>query len=220
MSYYLAPSLDTLRTQIHQKWPELPRGAIGWIGDAAHAARPSQHNPDPDGSVDAIDPPHRPDIGLDAHLLARQAIADPRCKLVITNGQIWSRARAAEGFRKYTGANKHDKHAHIETTDEGQDDRTEWRLPILGYGPPPPTPPAPIIPLEDDMAAMISDGIQVWLTNGISKRAVTQPGDDLATIAERMKEEVFAGFAANTLKGDGVPDVQVNPQFLARIPVA
>jgi hypothetical protein len=58
-NYYLAPSLVALRAELDAKWPRRDRSSDGWIGDAAHSSRASQHNPDwssvPPGSVDALD---------------------------------------------------------------------------------------------------------------------------------------------------------------------
>lgn len=225
---HLAPSLATLRRQIQARWTLPKDRPIGWIGDAAHAARKSEHNPDPDGTVDAIDVPHIPDIGLDMHRLTSELVAsgDPRLQRIIWNRRSWNNVRRT--WVPYNGANPHDRHAHIETTDAGQADGSDWRLPILGPAParepaqPTPVVTQPATPMEDDDMAqwLISDGTQVWLTNGVAKRPVTLPGDDLATVAERCKEIMFCGWARNTIKPDGVPDIPTNAAILAPIPAA
>ena len=221
MSAHLAPALATLRAQIRAAFPACP--PIGWIGDADHRARKSQHNPDPDGTVDAIDVPHAPGIGLDCHRLTAELIAsgDPRLQLLIWDRRIWSRARAGEGWRAYHGASPHTAHAHVETTDAGQHDGRGWNLPML-VGTPPPIPTPPPTPTEDDDMAswLISDGAQVWLTDGLTRRAVTAPTDDLGVIAQKLREVMFVGWARNAVKSDGVPEVATNPQILASIPVA
>lgn len=188
MSYYLAASLDTLRTQIHSRFPALIKGSIGWIGDAAHRARASQHNPDRDGSVDAIDVPHRPDIGLDVHTLVAQLVAsaDPRLQRIIWYRRTWTPAR---GWQAYTGSNGHTAHAHIETTDAGQDDRTPWRIPMFGHTTPPPS----LDEGEEDMKTRIvktSDG-QHWRVNGPFRVAITPESTWKLAVLGKLELEPF-----------------------------
>ena len=112
-NYYLAPSLVALRAELDAKWPRRDRSSDGWIGDAAHSSRASQHNPDwssvPPGAVDALDV----DIdGIDVALLLDSLITDRRVWYVIYNRQIWSRTNGWKP-RRYTGANPHTKHVHV-----------------------------------------------------------------------------------------------------------
>jgi hypothetical protein len=44
-----------LRAQINRRWPDRDKRSDGWIGDRAHQARKSDHNPDARGWVHAID---------------------------------------------------------------------------------------------------------------------------------------------------------------------
>jgi hypothetical protein len=44
-----------LRTQVNERWPNRDKRTDGWIGDKAHQARQSDHNPDAKGWVRAID---------------------------------------------------------------------------------------------------------------------------------------------------------------------
>lgn len=161
---WLAPSLDALRGQIYRHFSALPNGSIGWIGDPAHAARKSEHNPDPDGSVDAIDVPHRPEIGLDCHRLVSQLVesGDSRLQRIIWNRRIWDPQR---GWRAYTGSSPHTAHAHIETTNAGQMNAADWRLPMFGLRP---AQSVAITSEEDDMPTQLfktADG-QHWRVNG------------------------------------------------------
>lgn len=229
MSWTLAPALVTLRRQVDAAYPARSKASDGTIGDTAHSARRSDHNPDGHGVVRAVDITHDPDGGVDCTILARDLVAsgDERIKYVIWDGHIWSPARAAEGWRRYHGANGHTHHLHLSVT--GSDDGRPWNLPMLVgapplYTPPPtPAPPAvavsPTTPKEDPMTWLISDGLQVWLTDGLTRRAVTLPTDDLGIIAQKLREVVFCGWARNAVKADGVPEVATNAAILASIPI-
>ena len=74
--------------------------------------------------------------------------------------------------------------------------------------------PTPIPTEEDDVAALlVSDGNQVWITDGILKRRVPFSAD-------RFNELVFLGQAKNNRNPDGGVDVPTLPDYLAEIPVA
>lgn len=108
MSYHLAKSLDDLRDETNAKWPKRDKASDGWIGDAAHNARKSDHNPDysAGGIVRAIDV-DKDGINVDTFLNA--VIYDPRVSYVIWNRRIWGGTR----WRKYEGSNAHTKHIHV-----------------------------------------------------------------------------------------------------------
>lgn len=126
----LAPSLVHARVVINARWPEHDRTLDGWIGDAAHQARRSDHNPNARDIVDAIDvdmfggatPVHRPSVvaGLMVH---------PATHYVIHDRRIYQRE---DQFRPrvYNGINPHDQHCHcsiIQSTTAEQDP-TPWTL--------------------------------------------------------------------------------------------
>jgi len=128
MTYYLAPSLAQLRAQIDARWPDRSKSSDGWIGDASHSARKSDHNPDyaDGGVVRAIDVTSS---GIDADALIAAVINDPRTNYVIHKGII----RGAEQFkpRKYTGSNPHNHHVHISIKHtRAAEDAGSWNLPI------------------------------------------------------------------------------------------
>lgn len=109
--YFLAPSLVSLRNELNAAHPRRDKGSDGWIGDAAHSARKSDHNPDysAGGIVRALDVDKD---GIDTNRLLQVAIANPSTEYVIWQGGIYTRQN---GFRraKYTGANPHNAHMHI-----------------------------------------------------------------------------------------------------------
>ena len=51
----LASCLVTLEQQVDLLWPDRRKQSDGTIGDAAHASRKSDHNPDDNGYVCALD---------------------------------------------------------------------------------------------------------------------------------------------------------------------
>ncbi|WP_431927884.1 peptidoglycan-binding domain-containing protein [Micromonospora wenchangensis] len=125
MPVHLAPTLRVLRDEIDTRWPRRDRTSDGWLGDASHQARRSDHNPDKDDqSVNAVDI----DVdGIDPLLVVRQALAHPSTQYVIYDRVIWSRTR---GFRpaRYTGPNPHNKHLHVSVSRQRalEDSRRPW----------------------------------------------------------------------------------------------
>lgn len=124
MTYFLAPSLVALRDEINERWPERDKASDGWIGDPAHASRLSDHNPDSNGCVHAIDV----DVdGIDVDLLLKQVIGDPRVWYVIFNRRIYSRTYGWAA-RVYTGSNAHTAHVHVSIryTHTAENDTRIW----------------------------------------------------------------------------------------------
>jgi hypothetical protein len=109
VSAFLAPSLSGLRAEVNGRWPHRDRTSDGWLGDAAHAARESDHNPDARGMVHAID---LDKDGLDVAAVLRAVIGDPRVWYVIHNRTIWSRTYGWKA-NPYTGTNPHTGHVHV-----------------------------------------------------------------------------------------------------------
>lgn len=106
---YVAPSLEKLLAEVNQRWPNRDKASDGGIGDAAHAARVSDHNPDYKGCVHARD---FDKDGIDTALLLRNVLFDPRVHYVIWQGQEYDREN---NFRPvpYYGINGHYHHMHI-----------------------------------------------------------------------------------------------------------
>lgn len=135
----LARSLDTLRAQINAAHPKRDKKSDGTIGDARHAATPSDHNPDAAGVVRALDLTHDTDgdaaSTLNAHALADLLVKshDPRIRYVISRGRI---ARSypkgtvpAFVWAPYTGSNPHSGHVHVSVVaTQAADSTRPWTI--------------------------------------------------------------------------------------------
>ncbi|MEH0845742.1 peptidoglycan-binding protein [Micromonospora sp. CPCC 205711] len=127
MGVHLAPTLRVLRDEVNERWPNRDRTSDGWIGDAAHQARKSDHNPDADdSSVNAIDIDKD---GIDPLLVVCRCIQHPSTEYVIFDRTIWSSSRAFRAAR-YTGPNPHDKHIHISVghSSSREDSNRAWGI--------------------------------------------------------------------------------------------
>jgi hypothetical protein len=137
MTWKLSKSAAQLREQLDDCYPERSRKSDGTIGDARHKARKSDHNPDKNGWVRAID--LTADLGLDldetAHLVdqirkyAKKA-KNKRIAYIIYNGKIASPILNWK-WRKYRG-NPHKAHFHISFTSLGDTDQSFFDIPMLG----------------------------------------------------------------------------------------
>src|SRR6266567_1775658 len=104
-----AKSIDVLRDQINALYPERSKTDDGTIGDAAHAGRVSDHNPNANGVVQAIDFTHDPAHGFDTYKLAEilKANKDFRIKYIISNHRIFSSTVSPWTWRTYNGSDPH-----------------------------------------------------------------------------------------------------------------
>lgn len=112
MSWSVAPCLDQLLHEINTLAPNRSKAADGSIGDTAHSARRSDHNPDVRGIVHARDFTHDPAHGADMNVLSEEVKRDPRVKYVIWNRRIWNPS-VSRSWRPYTGTNPHNHHMHV-----------------------------------------------------------------------------------------------------------
>ena len=136
MKPWLSEAADTLRDAVTTWYPDRRTTSDGWIGDARHSARKSDHNPDSTGCVRAIDIDSRLDTseGLSVYLADQIRICaktDKRISYVIHNGMIASRILNFK-WRKYSGYNKHTKHIHVSFTKLGDKDGRPFDIPLLG----------------------------------------------------------------------------------------
>ena len=141
----------TLRRQIDKAFPGRDKRSDGWIGDRAHQARKSDHNPDAKGWVHAID--------IDADLIpwnpraskkAAQDLANQiveyaasgklgchRIKYVVYNDRIASGTYAKTWWQWRRKGYGHLHHIHVSFTDVNPvRGRRRFPLPILRRGKP------------------------------------------------------------------------------------
>ena len=138
MKYKLCKAGQQLRLQLDDSYSDRDRTSDGWIGDTRHSARTSDHNPDEQGIVRAIDidrdlsgkakPDLMPDLADQIRLCAK---SDKRISYIIFNGKIAS-SRMGWRWRKYSGINPHTKHCHISFTPKGDTDGSFFFIPMLG----------------------------------------------------------------------------------------
>ena len=130
----LSKAAEQLRSEINTKYPNRDKRSDGWIGDTAHNARKSDHNPDKNGWVRAIDIDSDLVKGSskESWLLAEQikTIAlkgDKRISYVIHQHRITS-PRQNWAWRVYKGANPHVSHIHISFDKSGDLDGKAFGL--------------------------------------------------------------------------------------------
>jgi len=95
MTPKLCKAGQQLRLQVDDSYPDRDRTSDGWIGDARHSARPSDHNPDWKNAVEgiayvrAIDidrdlsgkakPDLMPDLADQLRLAAKRGVSEYTC---------------------------------------------------------------------------------------------------------------------------------------------
>lgn len=129
----VAYSLEQLGVEVHAISPQT---AVEYIGDEAHQAEASDHNPNAAGVVCAAD--IMQGFGLDLAAVAEQVRQRRNLdlKYVIYNRRIASAAsNPSWSWRTYTGSNPHTDHVHVSVGvgPDGQsvqpyDDRTPWGI--------------------------------------------------------------------------------------------
>lgn len=133
---FLIPCLVVLRTEFNVINPTRDKGADGWIGDLAHQAETSDHNPDSMGRVLAIDIDCTgPWDGESFDRMTLRLVErcrtgeEDRVEYIIWNGFIYSRSYEF-AKRTYTGTDKHTNHAHISGRHDhhGENDTRPWNI--------------------------------------------------------------------------------------------
>lgn len=135
MAWRLAKSLVKLREQVNEAYPNRSKASDGTIGDQSHAASYSDHNPNKNGVVVALDLTHDPANGFDAHALAEHLRKNhhPNLRYIISNARIagwWNNWQ-------WQPSSGHTKHIHVSVgtlgVDDGQtydryDDASPWNI--------------------------------------------------------------------------------------------
>jgi hypothetical protein len=177
----VAESLLQLRNQIDAMAPERDTSSDATIGDPSFSARKSDHNPNSDGVVTAIDITNDPAHGIDAGELAERLrlSQDPRIKYVISNGRIFSSQNQPWQWRPYVGANAHASHLHLSVVGDKAlyDDTRPW--PIEGMAkpitPPPPT-PEPASKRYTDIIATVLGGAGEDKSSAYDRHPIDEAG--------------------------------------------
>ena len=127
MTWRPAKCLPVLRDEINKAYPNRTKAQDGIIGNAEHASRASDHNPDSHGVVHAIDIDARgiPAQDIVNHIHALAVAGDKRMVggYLIFNRRIASHTHAWV-WRDYTGPDPHNLHFHLSCTYEAACDST------------------------------------------------------------------------------------------------
>jgi hypothetical protein len=146
MTPKLCKAGQQLRLQVDDSYPDRDRTSDGWIGDARHSARPSDHNPDWKNAVEgiayvrAIDidrdlsgkakPDLMPDLADQLRLAAKRG--EKRISYIIFNGKITS-AKSLWRWVAYRGVSPHVAHCHVSFTKKGDTDGSFFsNIPMIG----------------------------------------------------------------------------------------
>jgi hypothetical protein len=136
----------TLRAQINKRWPTREKASDGWIGDRAHAARKSDHNPlngwvyALDVDADLLGPGKKARSRKVAQELADQLIeyarsgepGSERIKYVVFNDHIASGTYSKQFWTWRKGSWGHFDHIHVSFTDvHPVTGRRKFPLPIF-----------------------------------------------------------------------------------------
>ena len=137
----LSKAAIRLREQMDDSFPDRDRSSDGWLGDTRHAARKSDHNPDEQGWVRAIDidadlfgvgvKPHiMPDFADQLRVLCKSK-KETRISYIIWDCRIASSILNWK-WRKYSGTNKHQHHIHISFKKEADLLGEFYEVPMIG----------------------------------------------------------------------------------------
>jgi len=122
------PAAIAVLRQATALFPRRKKASDGLLPSAAHV----KQSPDSDHNTGlAVDLTHDPKGGIDCVDIFEKLKEDKRVSYLIFQGKIWSRQRAKEGNRKYSGSNPHNKHLHISINPDMATNTSPW-FPWLG----------------------------------------------------------------------------------------
>jgi hypothetical protein len=182
MAWYLAPSLGVLRAEVNARWPQRDKTSDGTIGDAAHQATRSDHNPNSRESVDAWD---MDKDGVDVNEVIAAFQKHPSAHYWIWQRQI---ADKDDGWRRrpYSGSNPHDKHVHfsIRQSTTAEQDLRSWGLENDVT--------------DDELKAAVIAGVHGALDQAATRSTPTgrQMGDDIAVLLRAQIDPLVKELAA------------------------
>lgn len=132
----IAKSLEKLLAELNAEFPNRSKVSDGAYGDAAHAKRKSDHNPNGLGYVTARDFTHNEgEGGINGHQLLSALLKskDPRIKYIIFFSKIYN---VKNGFapKPYSGINAHKHHLHLSVSVDPAlyNDASDWNLQFDG----------------------------------------------------------------------------------------
>lgn len=133
VNWYVDEGLTTLIGEWKKKYP---KATVYTIGDASHASRDSEHNPEPDGSEPGADYGEVDAADFMIAGLTKQDLQDLRDGLirsrdkrllyVIWDAKITSAVNQPWVERPYTGSDKHTDHVHVSVNDKYDDNESDW----------------------------------------------------------------------------------------------
>lgn len=241
MTWRPAKSLVVLRNEVNLTCPGRDTTSDGLIGDTAHAATASDHNPNSAGVVCAMDITHDPAHGADMGVLFNYLYVPehrhPALKYLIFDGRIVS-ARNDWAPRVYTkDPHAHHMHVSVGTGPDGgstgdYDDTSPWGVAdALSVGPSIPPEPAPgPVPEEDEMRRRLmmakgdSTGRVYFVEAGLAWRWWIPNEKQLGNVIFTLQQDggvilpppTTAGVEVVTVAG--APVWVVDAEFLAAIP--
>jgi hypothetical protein len=159
MTAVLTAALTSLRSGFNTAFPARDKTTDGWIGDAAHQAETSGHNPDDTAGVSAEyqDADTKQEVravdvdkdlnhpGVTMYDVIRRILATPadvaRLRYIIfcpplgpfgaNVPTIWSR-NSGWSPRTYSGSSRHDEHAHFSGDPDTDEDSRPWSVASMG----------------------------------------------------------------------------------------
>lgn len=103
--------------------PKRKKASDGLLPSAAHV----KANPNSDHNTGlAVDLTHDPKNGIDCKVIFEKLKEDERVEYLIFDKKIWSKAKAKQGNRPYSGSNPHTKHLHINIYADKAKDESPW----------------------------------------------------------------------------------------------